>query len=205
FAGETTSDAIAAILERQPDWRALPAATPPAVRRVLQRCLEKDPKRRLRDVADARLEIADAMLAAGTPLDASSTSTTPWQRWMLLVIGVVVGAAAVWAVFPRSVGGTAPAPSRRLIIPTSGAALDQTDRQSALTATRSFAISTDGTRLAYVAHSATGSRLFVRALDETDSHVIDGTDGASAPFWSPDGQSVAFFSGGKLKKVSLAS
>ena len=61
FRGETVSDTIAAILEREPDWSALPAQTPPSIRRLLQRCLEKDPKRRLRDIGDARLEIEEAL------------------------------------------------------------------------------------------------------------------------------------------------
>ena len=61
FAGETTSDTIAAILEREPDWNALPGATPDTIRHLLQRCLEKDPKRRLRDIGDARAEIDDAI------------------------------------------------------------------------------------------------------------------------------------------------
>ena len=61
FAGETSSDTIVAILEREPDWSALPAQTPPSIRRLLQRCLEKDPKRRLRDIGDARLEIDEAL------------------------------------------------------------------------------------------------------------------------------------------------
>ena len=61
FRGETISDTIAAILEREPDWSALPAQTPASIRRLLQRCLEKDPKRRLRDIGDARLEIEEAL------------------------------------------------------------------------------------------------------------------------------------------------
>ena len=61
FRGETVSDTIAAILEREPDWSALPAQTPASIRRLLQRCLEKDPKRRLRDIGDARLEIEEAL------------------------------------------------------------------------------------------------------------------------------------------------
>ena len=70
FRGETPSDTIAAIIEREPDWSGLPAQTPPSIRRLLQRCLEKDPKRRLRDIGDARLEIEEALgsLAASAGL-----------------------------------------------------------------------------------------------------------------------------------------
>jgi serine/threonine protein kinase len=67
FAGKTFSDTIAAILEREPDWKSLPPATPPSVQRLLQRCLQKDPKQRLHDIADARIELVDALTRADTP------------------------------------------------------------------------------------------------------------------------------------------
>ena len=73
FAGETVSDTIAAILERDPDWDALPALTPVSIRRLLQRCLEKDPKRRVRDIGDARLEIEEARGAIVSPGGAAAS------------------------------------------------------------------------------------------------------------------------------------
>ena len=79
FPGETISDTIAAILEREPDWHALPAATPAAIRRLLRRCLEKDPKRRLRDIADARLEIDEARGESLSPR-LNSRGNTPSPR-----------------------------------------------------------------------------------------------------------------------------
>ena len=76
FSGETFSDTIAKVLEREPDWHALPAQTPRGIRRLVQRCCEKDPKRRLRDIGDARLEIDEALDAAATPESRSESRAT---------------------------------------------------------------------------------------------------------------------------------
>ncbi|MGB2715434.1 MAG: protein kinase [Vicinamibacterales bacterium] len=109
FAGETSSDTIVAILEREPDWSVLPAQTPPSIRRLLHRCLQKDPKRRLRDIGDARLEIEEALasfVASAAPVvseHASSARLTPARRWVrrawwaAAVAGlVVIAAASTW-------------------------------------------------------------------------------------------------------------
>src|SRR6185436_18373112 len=79
FGGETPSDAIAAILEREPDWTKLPPSTPPAIRRLLRRCLEKDPKRRLRDIGDARLELDDDSVPALSTQTSSSSRSSVWK------------------------------------------------------------------------------------------------------------------------------
>jgi len=121
FAGETLSDTIANVLDRQPQWEAVPAGTPPAVMRLLRRCLDTDPRERLRDVADARLEIAEATGAPDT--DKTEVVAVPslqvWQRPMPLVFPglalFVVGGLAVWAVLGR---GTQPsATPQRFILP----------------------------------------------------------------------------------------
>src|SRR2546425_7070949 len=104
FDGETVSDTIAAILEREPDWSILPAATPSTIRRLLQRSLEKDPKRRLHDIADARIEIDDA-LAAPAPIEtarASPRSAWQWMPWLIGAAGAIAlmataaGLAGLW-------------------------------------------------------------------------------------------------------------
>jgi eukaryotic-like serine/threonine-protein kinase len=96
--GDTVSDAIAAILEREPEWAALPAATPAGIRRLLQRCLEKDQKRRTQDIGDARIEIDDAMTRAGTPsAGRRARATRPWLAALLGVLVIAAGAAgAAW-------------------------------------------------------------------------------------------------------------
>ena len=102
FPGETVSDTIAAILGREPDVAALPAATPPMLTRLLQRCLEKDPKRRLRDIADARADLDDALqgnapaMVPGHPTVASTHSH--WSRWVAIILIGLVSALAIWTV-----------------------------------------------------------------------------------------------------------
>ena len=103
FPGETVSDTIAAILGREPDWAALPATTPPMVARLLQRSLEKDPKRRLRDIADARAELDDALeggkapaMVAGRPPVVSAHSR--WSRWAAIILIALASALAGWGV-----------------------------------------------------------------------------------------------------------
>ena len=104
FPGETISDSIAAILEREPEWSALPAHTPAGIRQLLRRCLEKDPDRRLQDIAEARIEIDDAR--SGTPQDgpvASAPAGTPaWILWAFAVglLAVAAAAAGVWTLRP---------------------------------------------------------------------------------------------------------
>jgi Tol biopolymer transport system component len=103
FPGGTVSDTIVKILEREPDWAALPAATPPMVARLLQRSLEKDPKRRLRDIADARAELDDALeggkapaMAVGRPPVVSAHSW--WSRWAAIILIALASALAGWSV-----------------------------------------------------------------------------------------------------------
>jgi Tol biopolymer transport system component len=103
FPGETVSDTIAAILEREPDWAVLPATTPPMVARLLKRGLEKDPKRRVRDIADARAELDDALeggkapaMVVGRPPGISPHSV--WRRWAAIVLLTLASALAGWSV-----------------------------------------------------------------------------------------------------------
>jgi serine/threonine protein kinase len=105
LAGDTVSDTIAAILGREPDWAALPASTPAGVRRLLKRCLEKDTKRRLRDIGDAQVDLESAIGDAAAPRDASGrTSTVPVRRLRLavavlgalLMVSLVAATAPLW-------------------------------------------------------------------------------------------------------------
>ena len=202
FAGETISDTIAGILEGDPDWRALPAATPPSVTRLLQRCLCKDPKRRLHDIADARIEIEDTLNGASpTPAE---TAGVDRQRvrlpWAIAVVTSVVALIAVVALtwYGRTARQTQTAPPRisRFPIASSGTAAVTPN------GTRSLAITPDGTRVVYVGNN--GRQLFVRPLDRLDSEpIVTGTAPLNWVFVSPDGQWVGFDEGGALKKVAL--
>jgi len=196
FGGETVTHAVAAILEREPDWSALPPATPPRARQLLQRCLEKDPRRRLHHVADARIELEDLHAvrppAAELPRAAPAAGQRQWRPTVLVVAAaaaiVAGGAVALRYLTPSPLTG----PATRLSISASGR----------ITPQLSAAISPEGRRVAFVSTDADGrSMMWIRALDSLQARVVPGTEDAAHPFWSPDGRSLGFIAGGKLKRV----
>ena len=206
FAGDTIADTNAAILEREPEWGALPAGTVAGIGRLLRRCLDKDPKHRLRDIGDARIEIDEALTAPS--VDAGSATATGVQtgaRWRrALPWAVALGAAALAAaalLAPRAPRRTAPPPAPLRLVADLGA-----DASLAVVGYGASAIiSPDGAIVAFVARkSAGGSRqLYVRRLTQLRATALSGTDDADSPFFSPDGQWIAFFAGGKLKKIAV--
>jgi serine/threonine-protein kinase len=196
FAQETISDTIAAVLDREPDWTALPTSVPTSVSALLRRCLQKDSHRRLHDVADARIELEET-LGAHVSADRARPSQPATLKWVVgfLLLAVTVG-AAIWSLRPSP----ATAPSSRIasILP-SGQLLAGLEVGSAL------ALSPDGGRLAYVARQDGVQRLYLRQLSGLDAQPVPGSEGAVEPFFSPDGRWVAFFAGGKLRKASVSS
>jgi Tol biopolymer transport system component len=193
FAGGAAADVLAAILRQDPDWSRLPPEIPSAARRVVRRCLEKDPRRRLRDIGDALADLRDE--------SSEALSATPRVRsWPLLLSIAAIGVVAGVVVAPRLRPRDAIATERRAggrfsIAMPPNASLVGLD-------TLSLAISPDGERVAFVAGTS-APRLFVRHIDNATSREIPGTDGASAPFFSPDGRSIGFFAGGRVKRVSV--
>jgi eukaryotic-like serine/threonine-protein kinase len=202
FTGDTVSDTIAAILEREPQWDSLPDATTVSIRLLLSRCLEKDRNRRLHDIADARIEIEDALagrVTAGPTTGPTMRARAGWRLalpWGLagLLLGAIAAGVAIWEMQPRSL--PTPQPTARFVM-----ALPATERLSSLDSP-SLAISPDGTHLAYVVRSEGSEQLYLRAMDQFESRPIPGTEDAYSPFFSPDGQWIGFFSARKLKKVS---
>ena len=201
FAGDTVSDLIARILEREPDWDALPARTPPRIRELLRRCLEKDLKRRLRDIGDARLEIDDVIATrSSSPEAMPATSRAPRfaaRRWLSLVALVLVTAVVTRFAIPLFANAPAP-PTIRFEIPDTPAARIEVDGVHAV-------ISPDGTMLAYRAADSTGTpRLWLRPLDSLAGRPLPGTDNGGLPFWSPDSRFIAYFAGSdKLMKIAV--
>ena len=205
FDGDTVSDMIARILTAEPDPSALPATTPPGVRRVLERCLRKDPERRVRDMGDVRLELEESREATGRPDVATTSAGTRWRRSPLLVVaGVVLGLVA-GAVLGVTVLGNRDRGVASPGIPTSS--FEIVLPAEAPLALGSFisplAISRDATMLAYVGFSEGVRRLFLRPMDEMESRPLPGTENAEGPFFSPDGQWIGFFADGRLQKVSV--
>jgi serine/threonine protein kinase len=195
FAGDTVSDTIAAILDREPAWHTLPAETPANVRRLLRRCLEKDPRRRLRDIGDARLEFDDPSGSSSEWTDAqvpSSGSVRPLRVGLWMGSGLIVGGLIV-GLGLRFVPRVATNEVVRFTV---------TLPRDVQLAYR-MALSPDGRVLVYSGGDYYTSRLYKRTLDTLESVPIRGAEGGRNPFFSPDGASVGFFDGLELKRVPL--
>ena len=201
FAGDDVSSTLASVLKDHVDWTALPADLPSPVTRLLRRCLDKDPKRRLSAIADARLELDDARTNP-EPVLPSVVSHASWWRalpWAFGVLGLSAGAAAVLLWAPRREPATS--------VPARLSAETGMQATFAGVVGARAVISPAGNVLVFAAALGTSpsrSQLYVRRLTELQAVPLAGTEGAMAPFFRPDGQWVAFFANGKLKKVAIA-
>ena len=193
FAGDTVSDVLAAVLTRAPDWTALPPALPRPVRNLLRRTLERNPKQRLHDIADARLLIDDALGGQGdVSTDAPPLKAPRGHVWTLWLALPAVAAAAVIA--GRFTAPAASAPAVRLSI-----ALPPGEQFTSVPA-----VSRDGRVVVYAAgRPQATSQLYVRTLGDFTARAVDGSVGAVYPFISPDARAVAFFADGKLRRAPL--
>ena len=195
FGGKTPSDSLARILEREPEWVQLPDATTLAVRRLIRRCLAKDPKRRLHDMADVRLELEEEPELEALARPAQEPGT-PWRRappWVAAAVGIGVG---IWSVMQlREV--TAPEPVTRFLLSSSPLALHGNPSSPQV------AISPDGSLLAYVVGEGDVGQLYLRRLDSPESVALEGAERVSAPFFSPDGSWVGFQADGEIKRISI--
>ena len=201
FGGDTVSDALAAVLTQEPDWSPLSPAINPRVTDLIRRCLRKDPKRRLRDIGDALVELDDAL--AGTPAGGLLTATAPlrsrstWLPWLIAIVAAVTAAAALWSSLRPPALESNPRSIARVTLPLPPGATMFMGRGS------SVAMSPDGSRIVFTATDKARTQLYLRALDQKNSVALPGTDGAANPFFSPDGQWVGFAADGKLKKIAL--
>jgi Tol biopolymer transport system component len=203
FEGETATDTLALIIEREPDWQALPHETPVNIQTLLRRCLKKDPRRRLQHIGDAGIEI-DETLSSSTVRVATVEKMRPaglrrliaWLAACLILI-VIATNLVTWNL-KRSAPFSQPA-SRFIIHPETDIAPDAWFHHI-------LALSPDGRRLAYVEEGSNARRkIYLRELDEFKAKPLPGTEGAVSPFFSPDGQWVGYWDlhQRKLKKVSL--
>ena len=202
FAAATASDSLARLLEREPDWTALPGGVPAPIQRLIRRCLHKSVTERLHDIADARLEIEDT-LATPTHTDSRIAAGPARSASLRLlaattVIALVIGAILGWLVFARLNRASPPAALVRLSTPfVSGGRPAEFDRPV-------LTLSPDGGTIVFVGRSASGSpQLFLRKMNSTQAIPIPGTERAHTPFFSPDGSAVGFFADGNLKRVSI--
>ena len=196
FGGTTTTDVLAAILEREPDWSALPVATPLPIRRVMRRCLQKDLRRRLQDIGDGRVELEDTLTGTESAAEqphAIANRRLEWVPWLVAAIAVAI-AFGVFARFSRRApdAETATARLTRLAMGMSGTG----------TPSGALAMTPDGSRVVYAGNNDT--QIFVRSLDQLDpTPIFTAATPVNQVFVSPDGQWVGFLEGGSLKKVAI--
>ena len=209
FAAGDVSDTLAFVLTKDIDWAMLPAEMPVALRDLLRRCLERDPKHRLRDIGDARFELEDRQASLMSEPTERVVATVPqlqlWQRpvpavIVVLLVAVITG-LAVWSLVRPGPPASPPTNPFAITLPASA--------PLANSAGWDLTLSSDGRTLVYIGRGeGATTQLYRRSMDQLEVSPIPGTEGASNPFLSPDGQWVGFLSflsgGTSLKKVSLA-
>ena len=195
FDGTSAVEVISDVLKTDPEWAALPAGAPTVVRSLLRRCLQKDPSRRLRDAADARFQIEEALTDSGDAAPGRTTAFTAPPRRTWWVAAVIIASAAAVAVSLWFSRRPAPDPEEvRLEI-----------SAPPTTEPTSIALSPDGKIVVFVATTDRQSRLWVRPLNAVSAKPLAGTENARLPFWSPDSRSVGFAADDQLKRVDIES
>ena len=185
FPGATFTETIAAVLEREPDWPRLPPSTPPGFRRVLRRCLEKDPKRRLQDISDARADLEED--AADPQVMSAVPPARRMMTWAAVALMIVIAGIAGWMLRPSP----APPAEVRLEITTPP------------TPDATFALAPDGRSVVFTASAGGAPQLWLRELHAMSARPLASTERATMPFWSADGRAIGFFADGLLKRVDL--
>jgi eukaryotic-like serine/threonine-protein kinase len=205
FSSQTAIDTVSAILSQEPDWRALPASTPAHVRRLLRRCLMKEPRDRLQHIGDARIELSATEVEAASPAPTGkSPSGSGLLPWALAAIGLGVAAFALLARQSPPLASTPKAASKFSIDLPIEAPLAPPGSFLLSEGRSSLAMTRDGRHLAYVAFVGNRRQLYLR--DMVTGHVgpVSGSDDAQDPFFSPDGGWIGFFAEHKLKKIPVA-
>ncbi len=218
FEGEDITLTLAEVVKSEPAFDALPSQVPASIRNILRRCLQKDPRQRMRDIGDVRLVLADVAAhpdesATSAPVAAAASTRRPGLGAVggFVAAGVLVGASGMWLAY-----GGASSPANGLSTVRASIALPEGARLSAgqpdevriggsRPSRRAIAWVPDGSALVFSASDASGQRLYLRPLGAETSLAIAGTEGGFSPTVSPDSQSVAFLNTqGDLMRVPLA-
>jgi serine/threonine-protein kinase len=199
FGGETISEMLAAVMRDEPDWSALPPGLSPRWRRLLERCLAKDPRRRLQAIGEARIILEDLAASPGdsAPTAGAATGPPPARRtalipWLVAAAAVVALSLTLWRKPPL-----APSATELSIVPAGG------QRVAEDISYHPMAIAPDGRAIAYTVRVAGVLKLRLRRLDTREDIEIPGADGARNLFFSRDGQWIGFFDSRKMYKVSV--
>jgi eukaryotic-like serine/threonine-protein kinase len=206
FAGETVTDVIAAVVTREPDLGALPPVTPAGVRRLIARCLRKDPRTRLPDIGTARLDLQEALAGTTAEGETSSDDTREAirqevlgrtrERWAWIALSLVLFGLASFLLVRRLADTPAPRSPVHFVI--------DTPEDLTFPELSAPAVSPDGRYVAFSAISSKGTQqLWLRPLDSAQARPLEGTEGGLAPFWSPDGKSLGFSTANELLAVTL--
>ena len=200
FAGGSMSEIVSEVLKTEPDWQRLSPGTPPAIRRLLGRCLQKDPARRLHHIADARLDLDEPIGAApaGPIVGVPSPQPSRLARALPWAVAALALAASGWVMATRPETGAAATLRLELNIPPGVEMFNAT--------TNSMAVSPDGTRLAFVGVRGGARAVYVRSLDSFEAVPVRGSENATMCLFSPDGGSIALVdAGGLLKTIDLSN
>jgi len=200
FPGDDVSEVLAAVLKSDPDLSALPAGVSPSVRRLLKHCLEKDPRKRLSAISDARFDLDEGETVPATVSGFTAATVGPRRSLMALVApalaGIAITAIVAAILWPRAAAPPAAELARLQVLPPPEVELFPDSAQ--------VAISPDGRLVAFVSGNTNASKLWLRPIDSPIAHEVEGSEEAQLPFWSPDSKRLGFFSLEKLKVVSAA-
>ena len=207
YTGENASETLASVIKDDSDWNLLPTDTPLKIRELLRRCLQKDSRKRLRDIGDARIEIEEALAdpsgtlalpAGGIVTLATWRHVLPWAATGVLAI---IAALALW---PEKGPETPQRVSARFTITLpEEAPLAAVSSMRAGAERPALALSPDGRRLVYIAQVEGQTQLYLRDMITGETSPILHTERGHTPFFSPDGNWIGYFADGKLKKLAL--
>ena len=193
FTGDEILEILGSVLKSEPDWTALPQNTPPLIRSLLKRCLQKDRNRRMRDIADARFQIEEALNEPTSVAVRVASAHAVRERvlWVTATLVLLSVLSIMAAVLFRRAPASEPHEMRLEISTPPGASLT------------GFAISSDGRNLVFQATIEGKNQLWLRPLDSETALPLRGTENGTNPFWSPDSRSIGFFAAGQLKRIDI--